>query len=62
VIRTEMALRLSDIVVRRTALGAAGHPGADALRACGAIAAEELEWDDARVRSEVEEVERFYAK
>ena len=60
VIRTEMAMRLSDIVIRRTALGAAGHPGGVALRACAAIAAGELGWDDTRMRNEVDDVERFY--
>jgi glycerol-3-phosphate dehydrogenase len=60
VIRTEMAMRLSDIVIRRTALGAAGHPGGDALRACAALAAGELGWDDTRMRNEVDDVERFY--
>ncbi|HZB25623.1 MAG TPA: FAD-dependent oxidoreductase, partial [Vicinamibacterales bacterium] len=32
-VRHEMAVRLSDIVIRRLALGAAGHPGAEVIRA-----------------------------
>jgi glycerol-3-phosphate dehydrogenase len=59
-IRAEMAVRLSDIVIRRTALGAAGHPGQPALRACAEVAAAELGWDDARMSREVEDVDRFY--
>src|SRR5262249_25146436 len=60
VIRHEMAVRLSDIVIRRTGLGAAGHPGSDAIERCGGIAAAELGWDRTRLSEEVEAVELFY--
>lgn len=60
VIRTEMARHLSDIVVRRTGLGAAGHPGANVLAACAQIAAEELGWSDAHKAAEVSAVEEIY--
>lgn len=61
VIRHEMALRLSDVILRRTGLGSAGHPGDDAMAGCARIAATELGWDDSRSREEVAEVGRFYA-
>jgi glycerol-3-phosphate dehydrogenase len=61
VVRNEMALRLSDVIVRRTALGAAGHPGEDAVEGCARIAADELGWDAARTRQEVADVNQFYA-
>jgi glycerol-3-phosphate dehydrogenase len=60
VIRTEMAMRLSDVVIRRTALGASGHPGEQAVRACATVAAAELGWDEARTTREVEDVNAFY--
>jgi glycerol-3-phosphate dehydrogenase len=60
VIRAEMALRLSDIVIRRTGLGSARHPGGEAITACARIAAAELDWDAARVEEEVAAVDRFY--
>lgn len=60
VIRHEMALRLSDIVVRRTGLGSAGAPPPEALRVAAEIAATELGWDDERKAQEVTEVRRFY--
>ncbi len=60
-IRTEMAVRLGDIVIRRTGLGAAGHPGTDAVRQCARVAAAELGWDEERVSQEIEGVDRFYA-
>jgi glycerol-3-phosphate dehydrogenase len=59
-IRSEMARRLTDIIMRRTAVGAAGHPGDDAVRACARIAAAELGWDDREVRQEIAAVEQFY--
>lgn len=61
VIRHEMAVRLADIVVRRTALGSGGHPGADAVRGCGVIAAQELGWSSERLEKEVAAVEEVYA-
>jgi glycerol-3-phosphate dehydrogenase len=58
--RREMALKLSDAVIRRTEAGAAGHPGSDALERAGAIMARAHGWDDARTRSEIAEVEAFF--
>jgi glycerol-3-phosphate dehydrogenase len=60
-IRTEMAVRLSDVVVRRTGLGAAGHPGREAILACARIAARESGWSADREAEEVAAVERVYA-
>ncbi len=61
VIQQEMAQHLSDIVIRRTGLGSAGHPGSQAVRACAEIAASELGWDAARVSEEITAVDKFYA-
>jgi glycerol-3-phosphate dehydrogenase len=62
VIRHEAALRLSDIVLRRTTVGAAGHPGGATLQASAAIAARELGWSADRVREEIADVERVYER
>lgn len=59
-IRSEMARRLPDIVIRRTTLGAAGHPGPEAVRACARIAARELGWDTRREAEEIGAVDEFY--
>ncbi len=61
VIRHEMAVRLSDVVIRRTGLGAAGPPDDGALAWCAAIAARELGWSAARTDEEVAAVKQFYA-
>jgi glycerol-3-phosphate dehydrogenase len=60
VIRHEMAVHLDDIIVRRTGLGAAGHPGAEAVDACARIAAGELGWSSAQEASEIAAVDRVY--
>ena len=60
VIRSEMALRLADIVVRRTGLGSARKPPDAAIAACAGIAAAELGWDAARTADEIAAVHRLY--
>jgi glycerol-3-phosphate dehydrogenase len=61
VIRNEMAIRLSDVLCRRTGAGAMGHPGADAVRECARIAASELGWTGEQTSQEVAAVNQFYA-
>lgn len=60
VIRHEMAIRLPDIVVRRTGLGSAAPPPRDAVEACARLAAAELGWDQARIDEEIAAVDRVY--
>jgi glycerol-3-phosphate dehydrogenase len=60
-IRHDMAVRLTDIVIRRTGMGAEGMPPADAVEQCARIAATELGWNDARTADEISRVARFYA-
>jgi glycerol-3-phosphate dehydrogenase len=60
-IRNEMALRLPDIVIRRTGLGAAGHPGAPVVAGIAAVAASELGWPPDRMLEEIGAVDAFYA-
>jgi glycerol-3-phosphate dehydrogenase len=59
-IRHDMAVRLTDIVIRRTGMGAGGAPPPDAVEQCGRIAATELGWNDARTADEIARVARFY--
>jgi glycerol-3-phosphate dehydrogenase len=56
-----MACTLADIVIRRSELGAMGHPGEEVVAACAGIAAEELGWDNDRRNREIAAVGRFYA-
>tara|TARA_Y100000588_G_C14093850_1_gene855699 strand:- start:691 stop:957 length:267 start_codon:yes stop_codon:yes gene_type:complete len=59
-IRQEMAIRLSDAVLRRTEAGSAGHPGKAALYAASEIMAAELDWSVSHQAREIEEVEQSY--
>ena len=58
--RKEMAVKLSDALIRRTEAGTAGHPGADAVERAAAIMARAHEWDEWRTRNEINEVEGFF--
>ena len=59
-VRTEMAMTLSDVVIRRTPFGVLGHPGDAALEHAAAVVAAAAGWSDDRRRSEVEATKRFY--
>ena len=60
-IREEMALGLDDLVLRRLGIGAAGHPGADVIASCAALAAAEWGWTQAQADTAVAELDRWYA-
>ena len=55
-VREEMAVKLSDVVFRRTDLGTGGRPPEKSLVACADVMAKELKWDVARVGKELAEV------
>ncbi len=59
-VRHEMALDLASVVLRRTELGSAGHPGKPALERAAAVMGQELRWSDDKMRVEIEAVEEFY--
>ncbi len=52
-VREEMALRLSDAVMRRTCMGQVGLPSRDALESASGIMAAELGWSEERRQNEV---------
>ncbi|MCP4423578.1 MAG: glycerol-3-phosphate dehydrogenase/oxidase [Chloroflexi bacterium] len=55
-IRDEVAQKLSDIVLRRTDLGAGEYPGETAVQTCADLMAAELGWDERRTQQEIAEV------
>jgi glycerol-3-phosphate dehydrogenase len=65
-VRTEMAVKLADVVLRRTQLGSLHHPGLHVLRACAQIMAELLGWGPCRIENEITETDahlaRFWAR
>jgi len=58
--RKEMAPTLADIVIRRTPLGALGHPGHPALARAAEIVGGELGWSDEHRQQEIAAVDLFY--
>ena len=58
--RKEMAPTLADVVIRRTPLGALGHPGDAALATAAAIVGGESGWSEERRREEIAAVNAFY--
>jgi glycerol-3-phosphate dehydrogenase len=59
-VRSEMALHLSDVVLRRTGIGAAGKPSDKDLEYCADIMAAELHWDTAQKMTELQQLNAFY--
>ncbi len=59
-VRHEMALTLSDAVVRRTPLGALGYPGDAAAHRAAQIVGAELGWSNDQRREELEALQAFY--
>jgi len=53
----EMAQHLGDVVLRRTALSAGGHPGRKALGHCADLMASALDWSPARREAELDATE-----
>lgn len=59
-VQEEMALKLSDLILRRTDLGAAGNPGEACLKEAAQIMGKELNWDAARRQQEIDAVKNIY--
>ncbi len=55
-IRHEMAMKLTDLLFRRTDIGTGEDPGIDEIMTCVNLMAVELCWDEKRVEDEVQEV------
>jgi glycerol-3-phosphate dehydrogenase len=58
----EMAMKLEDVVMRRTELAAGSHPGRRALEAAAMEMANYLHWSDSRIRDELSATERTLAR
>jgi glycerol-3-phosphate dehydrogenase len=60
-VRKEMALRLSDAVIRRTPLGALGYPGDVPVERAAGIMGGLLGWSEDQKRQEISLVKAFYS-
>ncbi len=61
-VREEMAVHLSDVLLRRTEAGSAGHPGRPAIERAAALMAAELGWSRERTAQEVHDVDAVYGE
>lgn len=59
-VREELAFKLSDVVMRRTDLGSAGHPGEKALESCARLMSQELGWSADQMKRELDETRNLY--
>jgi glycerol-3-phosphate dehydrogenase len=59
-VREEMALHLTDVLLRRTDLGSLGDPGDSAIRECADIMAGELGWTAERTARELDGARAAY--
>lgn len=59
-VRNEMALHISDVVCRRTALGQVGYPGNQAIQEVAEIMSVELGWDTLRTQQEIALAKSLY--
>lgn len=59
-VREEMAMKLADVVRRRTELGSAGRPDDSVLEACAAFMGAELGWNKKQQKQEIEETKTIY--
>jgi glycerol-3-phosphate dehydrogenase len=55
-----MAVKLADVVMRRTGLGTLGHPGQEALLKTAQLMGEEFQWTKEQMQREVSEVDELY--
>jgi len=59
-VRDEMAVKLEDVILRRTELGSLGFPGEECLKRCGEWMSRELSWDSARLELEINEARQAF--
>src|SRR5262245_39195431 len=60
-VRKEMAMRLSDAIIRRTPLGVLGYPGDVAVERAAGIIGGLLGWSEEQKRQEIDRVKAFYS-
>lgn len=59
-IRNEMAIKLSDVILRRTDIGTVKRPEKNILNQISRVMADELKWTEDRRKAEIQDVNDFY--
>ena len=57
-VREEMAVKLGDVIFRRTDLGTGEYPEEKDIRVCATLMGRELGWDEVRTESEIMDLEK----
>lgn len=61
-VQEEMAIKLADVILRRTGIGTIGQPDDPILRFIANTMALELDWSPEKVNLEIDEVKAFYRR
>ncbi len=61
-IEEEMAVKLSDVIFRRTGIGSVGPPGESIIEKTAEIMADQLDWSKEKTTQEIEEVHSKYRR
>jgi glycerol-3-phosphate dehydrogenase len=61
-VQSEMAVRLEDVVLRRTELGTQCHPGHRTIQFVAHVMAAQLKWSTARISEEIAQTEHCLLK
>jgi glycerol-3-phosphate dehydrogenase len=59
-VKDEMAITLSDFILRRSGVGSTGRPEEDSLQMSANVMADELKWDENKRVKEIDEVRTVY--
>jgi glycerol-3-phosphate dehydrogenase len=59
-VQEEMALKLTDVILRRTELGTIGYPGDQKLRLCADFMGRMLGWTEARISQEMQDAKSAF--
>jgi glycerol-3-phosphate dehydrogenase len=57
-VREEMAVRLSDVIFRRTELGTGEYPPKRTIQICAEIMGAELKWHEDKKKHEIDDLEK----
>lgn len=61
-VREEMAIKLLDVLLRRTGIGSIGLPAAPLLEAISNTMAAELDWSVPKMKAEIEDTMKYYRR
>jgi len=61
-VQKEMAIKMSDVLLRRTGIGSVGLPAESILESIANTMAAELDWSPLKIKAEIEETKKYYRR